>query len=189
MTGNQHLTRLPRLCLIAAVGFVHAGGAAAQDRTAERPFSIEAAIEEARRSPFHASHRQGPLTPAPGEAHAPSSRLPAQTTDLRDRTLSGGNIFFLSLPVAAVLDLLVLGDVGDEGFDLDPLASLGAVAAPALVARLMGARTLFALVGSTLGFGSGALFAKAFDKFGIFLAPALHAGATTVLSILGDRAR
>lgn len=189
MTGNQKSARLPRICLIAALGFLQAGSAAAQDRSAEWPFSIEAAIEEVRRSPFHASHRQGILTLAPGEARAPLSRLPAQTTDPRDRTLSGGNIFFLSLPVAAVLDLVVLGDVGDEGFGIDPLTSLGAVAAPALVAKLMGARTPFALVGSTLGFGSGALFAKAFDKFGIFLAPALHAGATAVLSILGDQAR
>ena len=72
---------------------------------------------------------------------------------------------------------------------VESLISLGAVAAPALIAKLTGARTWFALVGSALGFASGALFAKAFDKFGIFLAPALHAGATAILSVLGDRAR
>ena len=69
------------------------------------------------------------------------------------------------------------------------MIALGAIAAPTLVAKLTGARTGFALAGSALGFGSGALFAKAFDKFGIFVAPALHAGATAVLSVLGDRAR
>ena len=115
--------------------------------------------------------------------------LPIQTTDFRERAASGGNIFFFSLPVAAVLDVLVLAEVDDDGFSLNPLVSLGAIAVPALVAKLTGARTGFALAGSALGFGSGALFAKAFDKFGIFVAPALHAGATAVPSVLGDRPR
>ena len=189
MTGNQRSVRLPRLCLIAAVCFVHAGSAGAQDRTVKWPFSIQAAIAEVRRSPFHAPDGPGLPTLAPGEVLPPLSHPPTQTIDFPERTVSGGNIFFLSLPVAAVLDLVVLGEVGDEGFSLDPVIALGAIAAPTIIAKLLRARTAFALVGSVLGFGSGALFAKAFDKFGIFLAPALHAGATAVLSILGDRAR
>lgn len=189
MTGTRHSARLPRLCLIAAVCFVHAGSAAAQNRTVTWPFSIDASIEEVRRSPFHAPHGPGLPTLASDEVLSPLSHPPTQTTDFPERTVSGGNIFFFSLPVAAVLDVLVLAEVGDEGFSLDPLISLGAIAAPTLIAKLTGARTAFALVGSVLGFGSGAMFAKAFDKFGVFVAPALHAGATAVLSVLGDRAR
>ena len=180
---------LALLCVLAGPCFVHFGGLTAQDRTGKSSFSIQAAIDELRRSPFHASRGPGLSALAPDEVPPPLSHLATQTTDFPERAVSGGNIFFFSLPVAAVLDVLVLAEVGDEGFSLNPLISLGAVAAPALVAKLTGARTGFALVGSALGFGSGALFAKAFDKFGIFLAPALHAGATAVLSVLGDRAR
>ena len=189
MTKTRHLATLALMGVLACPCFVHAGGLAAQDRTGESSFSIQAEINEIGRSPFHASHVPGLPTLAPDEAPPPFPQLPIQTTDSRERAVSGGNIFFFSLPVAAVLDVLVLAEVGDEGFSFNPLISLGAVAAPALVAKLTGARTGFALAGSALGFGSGALFAKAFDKFGIFLAPALHAGATAVLSVLGDRAR
>ena len=125
----------------------------------------------------------------PAEVRHHSPRTTTQVRDTIEPGVSGGNIFFFSLPVAAVLDVLALSDVDDEGFGIDPLIALGAIAAPPVVARLSGARTVFALAGSVVGFGSGALMAKAFDRFGVFLAPALHVGATTILSILGDRAR
>lgn len=189
MTITRHFATVPLLCLLSGLSLVLAGGATAQDRTGESPFSIQAAIEETRRSPFHVLPEPGIPAVLSGEVSHPLSHPPIQTTDSPDRPVRGGNIFFFSLPVAAVLDVLVLAEVGDEGFSLDPLISLGAIAAPTLIARLLGARTAFALAGSALGFGSGALFAKAFDKFGIFVAPALHTGATAVLSILGDRAR
>lgn len=193
MTSIRHPKTLFLLCVLAAPGFVRFGELAAQDRTKDRASSLQAAIDEVRRSPFHASRgsvvwalvRDETAT----EVRRPSPRTSTQVRDSGERPVSGGNIFFFSLPIAAVLDVLALSDVDDEGFGIDPLVALGGIAAPVLVARLTGARTVFALVGSALGFGSGAMLAKAFDKFGVFLAPALHAGATAVLSILGDRTR
>jgi len=189
MTKTRRLGMWPLTCLLAGACLVRADAATAQDRAGQQLFSVSAAIDEVRRSPFHASQGPGLPTLAPDELPQPLSHLPIQTTDFRERAVSGGNIFFFSLPVAAVLDLLALAEVDDDGFSINPLFALGAIAAPTLIARLTGARTGFALAGSALGFGSGALFAKAFDKFGIFVAPALHAGATAVLSVLGDRAR
>ena len=180
-------TLVPSLMLAASVAFpVGAGAQAAPPPT--KPSPLSAAIDEVRRSPFHASQGPGLPTLAPDELPPkPLSHLPPQNTDFRERAVSGGNIFFFSLPVAAVLDVLVLAKVDDHGFSINSLIALGAIAAPTLVAKLTGARTGYALAGSALGFGSGALFAKVFDKFGIFVAPALHAGATAVLSVLGER--
>ncbi|MYH53986.1 MAG: hypothetical protein F4139_13745 [Gemmatimonadetes bacterium] len=185
--GRYATLMLP--CVLAGGCLAHAGGLAAQDRTGKSPFSIQTAIEEVRRSPFHASPGPGIQAMRAHEVPQPLPPRPVQITESSERGVSGGNIFFFSLPVAAVLDVLAFSGIGDEGYSLDPLISLGAIAAPTLVARLTGARTVFALVGSAMGFGSGALFAKAFDKFGVFLAPAIHTGATAVLSILGDRTR
>lgn len=189
MSMTRHYATLLLPCLLAGASTVLARGAVAQDRTGKSPFSVQAAIEQARRSPFHASAPPGIPAMPPGEDPQPSSRLPIQTAESGERGVSPGNIFFFSLPVAAVLDLLALSDIGEAGLGVDPLISLGAVAGPALVARLTGARTVFALVGSALGFVNGAFIAKAFDKFGIFVAPALHAGVMAALSILGDRTR
>lgn len=187
MNMTRHYATVPLLCLFAG-GFVHTGRVAAQDRTGKSPFSIQTVIEEVRQSPFHASPGPGVAAMRAHLVPPPLSHRPVQI-ESSERAVSGGNIFFFSLPLAAVLDVLAFSDIGDEGYSLDPLISLGAIAAPTLVARLTGARTVFALVGSAMGFGSGALFAKAFDRFGVFLAPAIHAGATAVLSILGDRTR
>ncbi len=191
MTTTRRFAALPLACLLAGASFVLAAGGAAQDHAGEEPFSLRAAIEEVRRTPFHAPHAPWIPAIAPDGFAQPASHFhpPTQTADYRDRGVSGGNIFFLSLPVVAVIDVLALSEVGDEGFGIDPLVSLGAIAAPTLIARLLGARSVFALAGSVMGFGSGALVAKAFDKFGVFVAPALHAGATAIASVLGDRAR
>jgi len=191
MTMTRHYATVPLLCLLALAGPspVLAGGATAQDRTGKSPFSMQAAIEQARRSPFHAAALPGIQATDPGEVPQPLSDLPIQVTDSREGAVSAGNIFFFSLPVAAVLDLVAMSDIGEAGLGLDPLISLGAVAGPALVARLTGARTVFAVVGSALGFLNGVFITKAFDKFGIFVAPAFHAGVMAALSILGDRTR
>lgn len=193
MTRTRHPKTLLLLCALAGPGLIAAGGVAAQDRAGDRASSLRAAIEAVRRSPFHVSHGSVVWALAHDEATTEvRHRWPRTATQVRDsaaKPLSGGNIFFFSLPLAAVLDVLALSDVDDDGFSIDPLIALGAVAAPPLVARLSGARTVFAVVGSVVGFGSGALMAKAFDRFGVFLAPALHTGATAIASILGDRAR
>ena len=194
MTTIRRLTVLTLLCLLAGSWLARAGGVSAQERAAKDPASsLQAAFEEVRRGPFHASGGPGLSAMFRPETrsevpHPPLHPAP-QTTDANEHTVSGGNILFFNLPVVAVLDVLALSGVGDEGFDLDPLIALGAVAAPTVIARLMGARTLFALAGSAIGFGSGSLFAKAFDKFGVFVVPALHAGVTAMLSVLGDRGR
>ena len=205
MTRIRPATRFLLLFVLAGPCLVRAGSVSAQGRVGDSASSLQAAIEEVRRTPFHASpgspwiklreHRE---RRGAGLAGRDEGRIAAlfvrratqsEASKIDHPSVKGGNIFFFSLPIAAVLDVLVLAEVGDEGFSLDPLVSAGALAAPALVARLMGARTAFALAGSAIGFGSGALFAKAFDKFGIFLAPVLHAGATAMLSALGDRTR
>jgi len=193
MTRNRHPKTLLLLCALAGPSVIPAGGVTAQDRAGDRASSIQAAIEEVRRSPFHASHGSGVWAMVrdeiPAEVRHPGSRTTAQVRDTDEPGVSGGNIFFFSLPVAAVLDVLALSDVDDDGFGIDPLIALGAIAVPPVIARLSGARTVFALVGSVVGFGSGALMARAFDRFGVFLAPALHTGATAIASVLGDRAR
>lgn len=192
MISTRHPVTLLLLCAFAGPCLLQADGLAAQDRMGEWPSSIQAAIEEIRRTPFHVPHRTGFTIVAHDEVLGgigqPWPEPKTQTTDPGESTVSGGNIFFFGLPVVAVLDLLAMSEVGDEGFMLDPLASVGAIAAPAALARLLGGRTVFALVGSVLGFGSGALITKAFGKSGIFLAPALHAGATALFSALGGPA-
>lgn len=193
MTTIRRSTVLPLLCVLAGPWLARAGGVSAQERAGDPASSLQAAIEEVRRGPFHASGGPGlsalVLPETRSEVPHPPSHPALQTTDANEHTVSGGNILFFNLPVVAVLDVLALSGVDDEGFSLNPLIALGAVAAPTLISRLMGARTLFALTGSAIGFGSGSLFAKAFDKFGVFVAPALHAGVTAMLSVLGDRGR
>ena len=193
MIRTRHPTTLLLLCTLAGPCLIPVGGVSAQDRGGVRAFPLRAAIEEALGSPFHASHGPGVSAvvrdKVSTELRRPGSRSTIQVTDPVESGVSGANIFFFGLPVAAALDLLALSDVDDDGFGLDPLTSLGAIAAPALVAKLTGARTVYALVGSALGFSSGAVFAKAFDKFGVFLAPVFHVGAVSVLSIVGDRAK
>ena len=192
MIETRHSAAL-LLCVLAGVWLTRPGTAAAQHRAGDRASSLQAAIVEARRTPFHAPHSPRlPEMVRPGtraEAPHPLSRPAPRATYATEHTVSGGNVFFFNLPVVAVLDVLALSRVDDGDFGLDPLIALGAVAAPTLIARLMGARTLFALAGSAIGFGSGSLFARAFDKFGVFIAPALHAGVTAMLSVLGDRGR
>lgn len=195
MTRTRHAPAFLLLCALAGAGLIPAaGGVSAQVRAGDRAFALQAAIDEMRRSPFHASHGATAWAMTRDEVpdeevRRPGSRTTTQVGDTAETRVQGGSIFFYSLPVVAVLDVLALAKVGDEGFDIDPLIALGAIAAPPLVAKLTGARTVFAVVGSALGFGSGALLAKAFDRFGLFLAPAVHAGATAVASILGDRTR
>ena len=189
MTWPRHSTTLLLICVFAGLFSSFPGGAVAQNRGEQRLFSVRAAIEEARRSPFHAS--QGPAVPemAPNEVRQPLSQVTTDTTDLSDSAVSGGSIFFYTLPVAAVIDAFAMAGADDREESLDLLLALGAIAAPALIAKLAGARTWFALAGSALGFSAGVLFVKASDRTGVFLAPALHAGATALLSTLGDRAR
>lgn len=191
MTRQPRLPRLPLLaCALAGLCSALPGNAAAQNRGGQQLFSVSAAIEEARRSPFHASEGPAIFGVAADEVRQPFSHGMARTMHLRPLTTSGPNLYFFILPVAAVLDVLALaGSDEEEEEGIDPLLSLGAMAAPPLIAKLFGARTLFAVAGSALGFSAGALFAKAFDTFGIFVAPFIHTGGAVVLSALGERAR
>ena len=189
MTWPRHSTTLILICAFAGLCSALPGSAVAQNRGEQQLFSVRAAIEEVRRSPFHAT--QGPAIPemTPDEVRQPLSQVTTDTTDLSDSAVSGGSIFFYTLPVAAVIDAFAMAGADDREESLDLLLVLGAIAAPTLIAKLAGARTWFALAGSALGFSAGVLFVKASDRTGAFLAPVLHAGATALLSTLGDRAR
>ena len=141
MTWPQHSITLLLICAFAGLCSALPGSAVAQNRGEQQLFSVRAAIEEVRRSPFHATH--GPEIPAmtPDEVRQPLSQVTTDTTDLSDSAVSGGSIFFYTLPVAAVIDAFAMAGADDREESLDLLLALGAIAAPALIAKLAGART------------------------------------------------
>lgn len=111
MTRSRHPAMLLLLCAAAGPCFVLAGGVAAQGRTGQWLSSMRAAIEEVRRSPFHASGGpRVPLVPYDEVRQSPS-QVTNRRMDSEDSAASGPNIFFLTLPVAAELDAFAMAGV------------------------------------------------------------------------------
>ena len=195
MTRTGFLHSILLAAIASAPSLLNPGESLAQHRAGQRAGSLNFAIEEARRSPFHAAPQPIPPAVARDES-AQMLRALERRTFSRDAGELAPKVFFFTLPVVAVVDgffisAMTRDDPGPNresgGFSL-PLA-LGAIAAPALVGRLAGARGAVALVGSTLGFSSVVMATLMVGRPAFFLAPVLHAGATALLVAVGTRRR
>lgn len=190
MTGTIRLQSiLPAAIVALTLG--DPGESLAQDRAAQSTGSLAPAIDEARRSPFHAGLQPARLRAAWEEFAQSPQVLESQTFSFERGDLAP-KVLFYTLPVIVALDAVFIYPMtrNDEGrdrgrSDFSALRALGAIIGPAFVARLAGARLPVAIVGSTLGFSGVVMATLMLGRAAYLLGPVVHAGATALLVAVG----
>ena len=180
--------RIPVLAAIAAAVATSPDGTIAQESLRHQDIrAFGAAVEEARRSPFHAgiaTDAPPVLRPAGFLAPHPPHEVAQAAPDGRS---SFNRVFWPTLAVAYLADYaaflgLYVAALNESGTGM-VLSVTGAVLVPGVVAGATSKRVWPSLLGSMVGAGGALILMMAASDLFI-LAPALHAILTTALARL-----
>ena len=190
MTRYPTTSRIPVLAAIAAaVAAPPAGTAAAQTSLRHHDIgALSAAIEEARRSPFHAGIAAADPVIFRPAGYQPVHPLQEAAQEAPGNRLSPRAVFLPTLTVTLLAD--VVGLVGFIGWGYGGsgaravLAATAAVVVPGLYAGSITNRYAHSLLGSLLGAGGAALILTMDpNPLSVALVPLVHAVMTTAFAL------
>ena len=151
---------------------------------------MNAAVEEALRSPFHAQSGNNARFSLGATAHHPVAPLQeARDTSVPARQHSGASVFLPTLTATLLADIVALATLFGGSGAQAALGMTGAAVVPGLVAGAITKRYTRGLLGSLLGAGGATLLLVAFnmDKpLPLALAPVVHAVMTTAFAVHGS---